>query len=221
MTTRLPSSGSVLIIDADHAIGSMIASLLARAGFDTRVVRDIEAAVPLLESVRFDVIVRDLNLAPAARSQSLQQLEATAPELLRRTIIATTARNSALQSSATTTVFAILGKPFNVDELVTLVTACANNSPNEGAEPRGRGSLELETLQRFVPPRPLCAACSRCPRNRSASSSCAPRCAAARSRFPRRCRRRRRSSRTARARPRSAPCPRLLPTLPSARRPGA
>lgn len=138
---------SILLIESDESIAVLVSTVLRRAGFVTRVVPDADAAAPLLREMRFDVIVRDLVLTPSNREQALAELTATAPELLRRTVIATTARDSALAAIPPQSVFAVVPKPFDLRQLVDVVTACAAASPEAA---RRELPVDLESLERFV-----------------------------------------------------------------------
>jgi DNA-binding NtrC family response regulator len=137
--------GSVLIIDPDAGIRRLIGGVLEHAGFRTVGVDDLQSAATMLQTSTFAVIVRDLNLTPAARRRSLQQLAATAPEMLRRTVVVTTAPARAETVLAAGAVFAIVGKPFDIENLVSAVRACAR-----GSEPEIEASVKLDSLQRFV-----------------------------------------------------------------------
>lgn len=128
MENKTSSAATVLIIESNDSIRMMIAVTLRRAGFDTRLAPDVEQAADLLRRSACDVILRDLNLAPVERVRSIQQLAATRPEFLRRTVIATTARETALDGAPLGAVFAVINKPFDLRELVDTVTACARRS---------------------------------------------------------------------------------------------
>lgn len=156
------SGGSVLIIDSDAGIRRLIAAVLEHAGFRTAGVADVQSAAAKLKTSSFSVIVRDLNLAPAERRRSLQQLAATAPELLRRTVVTTTAPARAETALTAGTVFAIVSKPFDIDNLVTAVQECARASREADRRGETRMSsarqpdpdavvpLKLDSLQRFA-----------------------------------------------------------------------
>ena len=122
-------SVSVLIVDGDLAIRRMIAAILEQAGFRAYTEDDGRR--------EYAVIVRDVNLTPGKRDDALQQLAATAPEVLRRTIVLTTNPRRA-KSPSFQNVFAIIGKPFDLDELVDAVTRCAGTP------------LKLDAVRRFV-----------------------------------------------------------------------
>lgn len=141
MAPKSDPGNSVLIVDADDGIRRLVAAVLERAGFRTVGAADPDSAAALLATSKFAVIVRDLNLAPAESRRNLQQLLATAPELLQRTIVMTTAPSRAATAIRAGTVFAIVSKPFDIETLVSTVRACARGS---------RASVKFDSLQRFA-----------------------------------------------------------------------
>jgi len=162
-----PESGSavsVLIIDTDSGIRGLVAIVLEQAGFHTVGVDDLQSAATALNTLTFAAVVRDLNLAPSESRRSLKRLAATSPELLRRTVVMTTAAARAEKAIAAGTVFAIVGKPFDIANLVTAVRACALGAcdadrwaagtpalphPRQGESETGP-SVKLSSVERFV-----------------------------------------------------------------------
>ncbi|HEX8252349.1 MAG TPA: response regulator [Thermoanaerobaculia bacterium] len=149
---------SVLIIDPDESIRQLIAVLLQRAGFWTECAAPTDVTSTLLDR-QFDVIVRDLNLELRTAALALQALEETAPGLLQQTVILTTGRASLLQQRTSARPFAIIRKPFDVNELVDTVRQCRDRS-RRAREERGSapssadeelaGDIDLGRLQRFI-----------------------------------------------------------------------
>ncbi|HET7434240.1 MAG TPA: hypothetical protein VFN10_05945 [Thermoanaerobaculia bacterium] len=148
--------GAVLIIDPDESIRQLIATLLRRDGFTVECAAPHEARSRL---GRFDVIVRDVNLAPAAREQSLQELERSAPQL-QRTVILTTGTASQLNESGIPASFAVVRKPFDVNVLLETVRQCCDGRPRArksgGSSSRKYGEsdaspgVSVDGLQHFV-----------------------------------------------------------------------
>jgi DNA-binding NtrC family response regulator len=157
MTPPHGSGGAVLIIDPDHSIRQLIATLLQRAGFT------VECA-PAGEGDgrperHFDVIVRDISLTPRDREQTLQELASMSPQLLRRTVITTTGPLSLLKRRTISKPFAVLRKPFDIDALVETVRQCLDGRRAAGAEALAPavasddglpGQVSLTRLHRFV-----------------------------------------------------------------------
>lgn len=163
MAPRVQPRALVLIVDPDAGICRLIGTALELAGFRTVAANDLDSAAALLATSKFAVIVRDLNLAPGMGRRNLQQLAATAPEMLRRTIVMTTAAAQAATAVGTGTVFAIVGKPFDVESLVNAVRACARGSRGAGrraarrtassrrrSEPETEASVKRDSLRRFA-----------------------------------------------------------------------
>lgn len=126
------SGAEVLIVERDEPIRKMIAVLLRRAGFRTRSIARIDDTPSLFERKHFDVVVAD----------ALQPLAARGPALLARTVLVTTMAPPLLQVEPGT-VFAVLRKPFDIDELVEAVRGCSRAS-------REKRPVDVGRLRRFV-----------------------------------------------------------------------
>jgi CheY-like chemotaxis protein len=119
---------TVLIIEREAIIRRLMAAVLRRTGFRTRSITRIEAAAAL-----------DVDGIDAVVADAWQPVAAAAPQLLPRTVIVT-----ASPEGAAPTVFAVLGRPFDVDELVQAVRSCARRRADEPPP------VDLRTLRRFV-----------------------------------------------------------------------
>jgi DNA-binding NtrC family response regulator len=134
MIRRASNLHPVLVIDVDPGHRRLIAMVLERAGFKVTAVPDAATATDLLEEFAYCAVVRDLDFALARRERALEQLLSTPREILRRTVITTTAAARALNMIGPDKVFAVIGKPFQVAELVDAVHGCAQ-SPVDPALP--------------------------------------------------------------------------------------
>lgn len=132
MRAPAPKSGLVLIVERDESLRKMMAIVLRRAGFATRMVRDVEAASTLLVPMKFDVIVRELTL-PA------QPCAMTTPHLLSRTVFTATAQERLLNETDAANAFAVILKPFEIEELMRVIIDCARQT-----------AVDISTLHRFV-----------------------------------------------------------------------
>jgi hypothetical protein len=76
------------------------------------------------------------------------------PDLLERTVIATTAPERALRNPDAAQAFAVIAKPFNIDELVRVVGDCARRATGEARAEDSQADppppVDLTELQRFV-----------------------------------------------------------------------
>jgi DNA-binding NtrC family response regulator len=133
------ATGSVAIIERDDSIRTMIEAVLGHAGFCTQAFGEIEEAAAFLETGDVDAIVRDLNLTRSERATAAQQLVSTAPELLR-----------VVDQTVAAKVFAVIRKPFDVDELVSVVRTCTRRSRESKEEEARVPSMNMHTVQRFV-----------------------------------------------------------------------
>jgi DNA-binding NtrC family response regulator len=143
---------AVLIIDSAPAHRQLIAAVLERAGFQVTVVEDATAAAGLLQRSTFSAVVRELNLAPARRDGAMQELLSTPPDTLRRTVVTTTAAARAKTMIGPGRVFAVVSKPFELDELVDTVRRCAGGSlrGRSSSDADGEALVQLDTVRRFV-----------------------------------------------------------------------
>jgi len=146
MNPAYGTGGAVLIIDPDHSIRQLIATMLRRAGFTVECASDGDGAGAAER--HFDAIVRDVSLTPRDREETLQELAGMAPQVLRRTVITATGPLSLLKRPAIPKPFAVLRKPFEIDALVETVRQCCKASV--GRRDDGAGQVSLSRLQRFV-----------------------------------------------------------------------
>ena len=151
-----PSVGSVLIIESDPSVRAMMVHVLQRAGFET-CTGDGDGS-----HKEFDVIVRDLNLAPAAQAEARRELTSMPPHILQRTVIATTEPDALAKRLGAAAAFAVIRKPFDIEEFIRVVTACARGPRHHSHRSRpalhdadadggdGARPIRVEALRKFV-----------------------------------------------------------------------
>ena len=144
MVKQSSRTDSVLVIDGDRSHRRLIATVLEHAGFQVTAVEDASSAADLRQQFQYAAVVRDLNLAPTHRARSLASLLSTDAEILRRTVIATTTVTRAVKLLGSNRVFAVVSKPFDIDEFVDAVARCARESRDRGP------AVNLEAVRRFV-----------------------------------------------------------------------
>ena len=117
MGADVDSQKKVLIVEDDAAISALLAAVLEAEGLDALPVYDGEAAVSLAHEVRPDLITLDLALPKKDGLQVLRDLEA-AEDTSRIPVIVVSAFTSSLSADARHRVEFVVGKPFEVDDLL-------------------------------------------------------------------------------------------------------
>lgn len=120
---------SVLIIDDDPPIRALLRTLVRRAGHQTHEARDSREAAESLRRGDFDVLLLDLMMPTISGFDLLDLLRCEHPEKLRRVIVVTAAADRDLHRTDLQGIFAVLRKPFDLDELLATITACLSSQP--------------------------------------------------------------------------------------------
>ena len=115
----------VLIADDEDAIRMLVSRMLRRAGFETVEAADGHLAIQRLDADQFDAVVLDLMMPRVDGFGVVEHLITTQPRMMEKTIIITAFPKTAARERLHH-VCCILSKPFDVQELVQLVTECAN-----------------------------------------------------------------------------------------------
>ncbi|HET8796771.1 MAG TPA: response regulator [Thermoanaerobaculia bacterium] len=114
----------VLVADDEDAIRVMVSRLLRRAGFQTVEAVDGQDAIEKLDAGRFDAVVLDLMMPRVDGFGVVEHLIDTKPDMMEKTVVITAFPKTAARERLHH-LCSILTKPFEVDELVTLVRECA------------------------------------------------------------------------------------------------
>jgi len=118
------SSYRALIVEDDGAILELVKIVLQRENFEVEGVRSAAAAIDLLASVAYDLLIIDLMLPEIGGEELLGFLEQTRPKYLRRVVV-TTASPARMSCEFLQRVCRLLAKPFDIDELVLIAKECA------------------------------------------------------------------------------------------------
>ena len=116
-----------LVVEDDGAILRLVKTVLEREKFIVEGVRDGAAAVELLSTVAYDLLIVDLILPRMTGDQVLGYIEMAQPRTLRRVIV-TTASPRQLSCEFLEKICRVLSKPFDVHELVLHARACVEQS---------------------------------------------------------------------------------------------
>ena len=118
------TSYRALIVEDDGAILRLVKIVLEREGFVVEGVRNAAAAIDLLASAAYDLLIVDLMLPEIGGEELLGFLEQTQPKYLRRVVV-TTASPGRMSCEFLQRVCRLLAKPFDIDELILIARECA------------------------------------------------------------------------------------------------
>ena len=114
-----------LIVEDDGAILNLVKIVLEREHFSVEGVKHAAAAMELLKTVAYDLLIVDLMLPEIGGEQLLDYLEDTQPKYLRRVIV-TTASPARMSCTFLQRICRLLAKPFDIDELILIARECAH-----------------------------------------------------------------------------------------------
>jgi DNA-binding response OmpR family regulator len=123
----------VLLIEDDGGIRDLIGIVLTRVGIEFDCAGDGAAGQLQLRSNKYAALVLDLMLPVVNGFELVRELRSFSPGMLDRTIIITAASESTLRDFDCDQVFALLRKPFDLDDLLSTVSRCVDGA---GAFPR-------------------------------------------------------------------------------------
>ena len=125
-----PQGPKVLVVEDDIALRKLFLRLLERNGYDVDCATDGSQALErLANSDPYAVMLLDLMMPVKSGFDVLRELKEKQPLLLRKTIVTTSASARDLEKIDSSSLFAILRKPFDIDRLLSLVSDCAAQSP--------------------------------------------------------------------------------------------
>ena len=117
------SSYRALIVEDDTAILNLVKIVLERDDFIVEGVKNGGAAIELLATVAYDLLIVDLMLPDIGGEELLGYLELIQPRSLRRVIV-TTASPGRMSCEFLQRICKVLAKPFDIDELVLIAKEC-------------------------------------------------------------------------------------------------
>jgi DNA-binding response OmpR family regulator len=115
----------VLLVEDDPGIQMLLKRFLDRQGFVVDVANEGEAALRIVKSTRYDVVLLDLMMPHVNGFEFIRELKSSAPHLLNRTIVLTAASEATLRDFDQQQVFSLIRKPFDLSHLATTLSSCA------------------------------------------------------------------------------------------------
>lgn len=116
---------SVLVVDDDPAIRTLITILLKRTDATVDCADDGDVAIMRLGRQTYSVIVLDLMLPKVDGFEVLDRVASTKPHLLNRVIVLTAMARTKLQPLERRKVWRVMRKPFDIDDFTAAVAECA------------------------------------------------------------------------------------------------
>ena len=120
---------TVLLVDDDEPIGSLIATLCARLGLAVERAADGVEGVSMLRRRPYDALLLDLMLPKMNGFEVLREIRSFAPAMLSRTIVITAASDATLRDFDGGGTLALLRKPFDIDDLADVLISCTGCEP--------------------------------------------------------------------------------------------
>lgn len=116
----------VLLVEDDPGVQALLVEIVKRDGWTIECASDGVAAVRLLRTKNYAVVLLDLMLPKMNGFEVLQEMQACLPDLLKRTIVITAASERTLRDFDDRMVFMLIRKPFELAQLRRAVGDCAD-----------------------------------------------------------------------------------------------
>lgn len=142
---NIAAKARVLIVDDEHSMARMAATLLREAGYECETCPSAEVAMRILEQHGADVIVADLKMPGVDGMELLKKVQEKRPDVA--VVVAapspsTEAASQALREGA----FDYVSKPFNSEELNSVVTRAVEMSTLQRENRRLREQLDVAAM---------------------------------------------------------------------------
>jgi CheY-like chemotaxis protein len=123
--SRSATGAGVLVVEDDPALRTLFAQVLADQGYTVQTAGHGRAGLDLMASWRPDVILLDM-LMPVMDGRAFREAQLADPEWREIPVIVVSATSEFLDENETLGAKAILGKPFDFEELLALVETWAS-----------------------------------------------------------------------------------------------
>jgi len=117
-----------LVVEDDEGIVSLVRHVLQREEFTVECLKTGAAAIELMKTVAYDLLIIDLILPLVSGEEVITFIDETQPHTLRRVIVMTASPRK-LSSAFLERICKVLAKPFNIDELVLMARECVEGEP--------------------------------------------------------------------------------------------
>lgn len=121
----------ILVVDDDRSIRGLIELLLHRRGMEVDGVEDGAAALALIRRHDYDAVVLDLMMPRMNGFDFLAAIRHEQPGMIRKMIVVTAFSRQGHPPAVDGT-FAIIRKPFDIHNLMSVVELCVDDRDEEG-----------------------------------------------------------------------------------------
>ena len=122
MTARVTGAHSILVVDDDDAIRTLVMRILTRAGYRVTQASDGSVAIAAMREQNFDAIVLDMMMPRVSGFEVLTYIRAHHDG--RRCVVISSAAVHALSPEDAALVSATIRKPFDLETLLAAVAGC-------------------------------------------------------------------------------------------------
>ena len=133
------SNERILVTEDDASILRLVTAILRRAGYEVDTVTNGRDALERIERTPYDVLVLDLMMPGSSGFDVLARLQVTDPHH-KFVIIMSAASIDIVAKAVNSNVFAVLRKPFEIDELTAAVRGCIALPPFVHTTPEKRAA---------------------------------------------------------------------------------
>lgn len=116
-----------LVVEDDDGIITLVRRVLERETFTVECVKSGSAAIELMKTVAYDLLIIDLMLPFVSGEEVMTFIEETQPHTLRRVIVMTASPRK-LSCEFLERICKILAKPFDINELVLMARECVEDA---------------------------------------------------------------------------------------------
>jgi len=117
----------ILIVEDDPAIRRLVTMVLKREHYDVQTAADGVEAVMKLGVHEFDVVILDLMMPNLDGFAMLETLAQNEPDWLKKIIVTSAASPGVIRERMQAKPFAVLPKPFDIQDLLSVVKRCVND----------------------------------------------------------------------------------------------
>lgn len=133
MTNESAVAPTVLIVEDDAVLASLVSRLLERNGMKPQVARDGAEAIERLSSTPFQAIALDLMMPRVDGFGVIEWLRSNAPQQLPTVIVMTATSDTQLAKLRVNEIGGLIRKPFEIHELARMIRTSALGEEEETA----------------------------------------------------------------------------------------